>query len=85
MKEFTYTITDLLGVHARPAQEIIDVVKKFNSDVKVVFKGQEIDITDLTAFVELGIAHKDEIKVLVDGEDEEIVTRALKEAFEKYL
>ena len=32
MKEFKYVITDKEGIHARPAGELIKVVKGFNID-----------------------------------------------------
>lgn len=38
MKEFQYTITDPVGIHARPAGLLKAEVKKFASSVQV-FKG----------------------------------------------
>ena len=35
MKEFKYVITDKEGIHARPAGELIKVVKGFNSTIKI--------------------------------------------------
>lgn len=85
MKEFDHIVRDLLGVHARPAQKLIDLVKKFDSEVSINFNGREVDIKELDEFVGLGIDHGDEIKIIVDGEDENILTPALKEAFKEYL
>ena len=35
MKEFTYTITDPEGIHARPAGELVKAAKAFESAIKL--------------------------------------------------
>ena len=41
MKEFKYVITDKEGIHARPAGELIKVVKGFSSTIKIAKDGKE--------------------------------------------
>ena len=38
MKEITFTVTDPLGIHARPAGILVKEAKKFSSKI-TVFKG----------------------------------------------
>ena len=48
MKEFKYVITDKEGIHARPAGELIKVVKGFNSTIKIAKDGKEHTINMLS-------------------------------------
>ena len=43
MKEFTYTITDPEGIHARPAGELVKAVKAFSSDIKIAKGGKAMN------------------------------------------
>ena len=52
MKEFKYVVTDNEGIHARPAGELVKLVKQFESVVtiekegkKAVKKGHEVTFT----------------------------------------
>ena len=40
MKEFTYTITDPEGIHARPAGELVKAAKAFESAIKLNKEGK---------------------------------------------
>ena len=74
MKEFTYTITDPNGIHARPAGLLVKQLKAFKSTV-TIFKGDKnVDMKKLLA---LG----DAVTIKVEGEDEEACAAAL----EKFL
>ena len=43
MKEFTYTITDPEGIHARPAGELVKAAKGFSCNIKISKDGKEGD------------------------------------------
>ena len=43
MKKFDYTITDALGIHARPAGELVKVAKGFSSKITLGCNGKEVD------------------------------------------
>ena len=45
MKEFTYTITDPEGIHARPAGELVKAAKAFESAIKLNKEGKSVTIT----------------------------------------
>ena len=40
MKQFTYTVTDKLGIHARPAGDLVKVAKEYNSTIKISCNGK---------------------------------------------
>lgn len=81
MKEFTYTITDPNGIHARPAGLLVKQLKAFKSTV-TIFKGNKnVDMKKLLALMGLGVKQGDAVTIKVEGEDEEACAAAL----EKFL
>ena len=61
MKEFKYVITDKEGIHARPAGELIKVVKGFNSTIKIAKDGKEADCKRMFAVMGLGVKNGQEV------------------------
>mgnify|MGYP002625298837 CR=1 FL=1 len=81
MKEFKYTITDPVGVHARPAGLFVKEAKQYASNITVIKKDKSAKATSLMKLMGMGIVQGDEITVQVEGDDEEICAAAL----EKFL
>ena len=81
MKNFEYTITDPLGIHARPAGILVKDAKKFNSKITVWKGDKSCDLRKLLALMGLSVRQNDEIVVQVEGDDE----AACAEMIEKYL
>lgn len=71
MKEFSYTIKDELGIHARPAALLVNEVKKYSSKVTVGCGGRTADASRLMAVMALGVKCGQEVIVTIDGADEE--------------
>ena len=70
MKTFEYTITDELGIHARPAGELVKVTKQFASTIKLDCNGKSADAKRLIAVMSLGAKQGNKITVSVEGADE---------------
>ena len=82
MKTFEYTITDPVGIHARPAGLLVQAVKALDSKVTLTNKdGKSADGKKLLAVMGLGIKQGDTVTVTVDGGNED----AFVEALEKFL
>ena len=47
MKEFIYTVTDPQGIHARPAGELVKLVKGFESTISIEKEGKKVDCRKL--------------------------------------
>ncbi len=78
MKEFTYTITDPVGIHARPAGLLVKEVKAHASTITITNKdGKAADAKKLLALMGLGIKQGDQITIQVEGEDEEVAAAAI--------
>ena len=72
MKQFTYTVKDELGVHARPAGLLVKLAKKYSSKITLEKNGKTCDMRKLMAVMGLGIKQGETITVTVEGEDEAI-------------
>ena len=81
MINFTYTIKDKLGIHARPAGILSKLAKKFESEIYIEKGDKKALATRVIAIMGMGILHGDTITVTVSGSDEEEASIAIK----KYL
>lgn len=82
MKQFDYTITDALGIHARPAGLLAKEAKKFQS-VCTITKGDATKkLTQLMMLMSMGIKCGDVVTIKAEGADEDAAIVAL-EAFLK--
>ena len=85
MKQFTYTISDPLGIHARPAGMLAKEAKKFAS-VCTITKGEQTKkLTQLMMLMSMGIKQGDAVTIQADGADEDAAIEALKAFFEANL
>ena len=66
MKEFTYTITDPQGIHARPAGLAVKEAKKFESKITIEKGSKKGDLKKIFTVMALGVKQGEEIKVTVD-------------------
>ena len=70
MKQFSFIVTDSLGIHARPAGELVKVVKQFTSTIKIDCNGKTADAKRLISVMSLGAKQGHELVVSVEGADE---------------
>jgi len=71
MKEFKYTLTDPVGIHARPAGVLSKEARKYSSVITISKGDKSAKATALMKLMALGARQGDEITVRVEGEDEE--------------
>lgn len=77
MKNFTYTIKDANGLHARPAGLLAKEAKKFNSKIIVAANGKTADLKHIFALMSLGIKCATTVTITIDGEDEDVAELTL--------
>jgi len=86
MKEFTYTITDPVGIHARPAGQLVKAIKALDSTVTIArADGKSAVGTKLMALMGLGVKQGDTVTVTVEGGNEEANSAALEQYFKDNL
>lgn len=79
MKEFSYVITDELGIHARPAGLLVKEAGKFQSDIKIKKGEKAADAKRIFGIMGLAAKKGDEITLTADGEDEAEAIAAIEE------
>lgn len=85
MKEFKYTITDEIGLHARPAGLLVKEAGKFESEIIISKGGKSAEAKKLFAIMGLGVKNGEDVTVTVNGMDEEIAVKAIEEFFKTNL
>lgn len=78
MKEFTYTITDAEGIHARPAGELVKKASSYACDIKIGKDGREVDAKRIMGIMSLGVKCGMEVTIKADGEGEDQAIEELK-------
>lgn len=86
MKQFTFTVTDPLGIHARPAGLLAKAAKGFADTVVTVSKGDKTaKATQLMKLMSLGVKQGDEVVVAADGPAEDAALAAMQAFFQENL
>ena len=81
MKQFQYTITDPIGVHARPAGMLAKAAKALDSTVTITkADGSKSAVaTKLMAVMGLGVKTGETITFTIEGGDEEASAAAMEQ------
>lgn len=82
MKSFSYTITDEVGIHARPAGLLVKEAKKYESKIVIKMGEKKAEATKLMALMGMGVKKDDTVTVEVDGADEDTAVNEIKAFFE---
>lgn len=85
MKEFFYTITDPIGIHARPAGLLVKEASQFKSEIKLIKDDKIADAKRIFSVMGLGIKQNEKIKISINGPDEEKASTELEEFFKQNL
>lgn len=81
MKQFTYTITDPVGIHARPAGLLAKAAKALDSTVTIskADGSKSAAATKLMAVMGLGVKTGETITFTIEGGDEEASAAAMEQ------
>ena len=86
MKEFTYSVKDPLGIHARPAGMLAKLAKPFADTTITITKGEKtVKATQLMMIMSLAVKNGDTVTVKAEGPAEEEAIAAAKKFFEENL
>lgn len=85
MKEFQYTITDELGIHARPAGLFVKQAASYQSAIKISKDGKETDAKRILGVMSLGVKKGQTITIIADGADEDAAVEGLQKFLKENL
>ncbi len=77
MKNFKAKIIDPVGIHARPASEVVQIASKYQSDVTMVANGKSANAKSIITIMSAGVKCGDEIEFQVNGADEDEAIQAI--------
>ena len=71
MKEIKHTLTDPLGLHARPAGQLVKAVGKYKSDIQIGRPEKMVNAKRIIGVMALSMKQGQELIMTFNGEDEE--------------
>ncbi len=75
-------IANKLGMHLRPAQQLVQTVLKFKCDVHVHKDGQRVNAKSIMGLLTLAAAKGTRILVVCDGDDADTAINAIRKLIE---
>ncbi|AKL97473.1 HPr family phosphocarrier protein [Endomicrobium proavitum] len=70
MKEKIITVSNKLGLHARPAALLVQTTSKYSATVKIYKDDYEVDAKSIMGVMTLAAALGSSLKFIADGPDE---------------
>lgn len=83
--ENSYTIRDEVGIHARPAAALVELVKKFDCSVKLSANGKTVAADSIINIMSLGAVKGTNITFEAEGPEHEAACRAIRRFFSENL
>lgn len=78
MKQFNYTITDKLGIHARPAGMLAKAAKMYaDTEITISCNGRSAKAAQLMKIMSLGVKQGHIVTVMAEGIHEEAAIAAM--------
>jgi len=84
MVEKTAVIQNQAGIHVRPSGVIIEEIGDYSGKISAEAHGFSVNLNSVMGLLSLGLVQKDEVKIRVEGPDEEKVAAQVKELFERH-
>ena len=82
MKKKEVTISNEVGLHARPASLLINNAVQFDSEMKMIYENQEANLKSIISLMSLAVGPGEEVTIEAEGEDEEAALNKIVEIIE---
>lgn len=79
------TLTNELGLHARPASKFVQKANQYQSEISVLKDGEQANAKSISDILKLGVSQGTTITIEAEGEDEEEAVTGLVELIENKL
>lgn len=83
MKEIEVEIKNNAGLHARPSALFVQTTSKFNSEIKIISNGEEINGKSIMGLMLLAAEKGRKLKIVAEGNDASEALAALKKLVEE--
>lgn len=81
MVTFQVTVEAEAGLHARPASVLVNKANSFKSKITITKGDKKAEAKSILNIMTLGVKKGEQIKIEVDGADEQEAAAALKQLF----
>lgn len=82
-ERISFVVCDPVGLHARPATILVNQANQFDSDIKIVYNGKEMNLKSIMGVMALGVPTKASVEIIAEGDDEKeairTITKVIKE------
>ncbi len=85
MKEFSYTIKDALGIHARPAGLLVKEAAKFPCEITLKCGEKKGNAKKIMNVMAMGVKKDHEVTIVCEGDEEDAAVAALEAFFKENL
>jgi phosphotransferase system HPr (HPr) family protein len=82
MIERTVTVSNSLGIHARPASMIVQAAGRYRADVSLEKDGTRADAKSIMNVMMLAASRGSQVTIRADGADEDEAVNAIARLFE---
>jgi Phosphotransferase System HPr (HPr) Family len=83
MTEKTVVVIDPSGIHARPATVLVGAAGGFDSDLKLEYNGNQVNLKSVMGVMSLAIPNGAEVKIIAEGSDEQEAIDTIYAAMQK--
>lgn len=83
MIERELTVSNRLGLHARATAKLVQLLSGYRCNATLTAKGREINAKSIMGVMLLAAGQGTQVKLRVDGEDEEAAADAVASLFER--
>ena len=73
------TISNKLGIHARPAAQFVKTASQFEAEIRVEKDGEEINGKSIMGLMMLAAGHGSVLKLIAEGPDAEEALQSLED------
>ena len=70
MKRFQYVVQNPVGLHARPASQLIMLARAYRCEITIEKDGKTANPKSLMSVLALNVNRYDQIQVMAEGDDE---------------
>ena len=77
------TISNKLGIHARPAAQFVKTASRFEAHIRVEKDGEEVDGKSIMGLMMLAAGHGSVVTVIAEGSDAEQALKALQDLVDR--
>jgi len=71
------TISNKLGIHARPAAQFVKMASQYDAEIRVEKDGEEVDGKSIMGLMMLAAGHGSVLNVMAEGNDAEDALTAI--------